>query len=201
LEITMKTKTTTMKEAKNILVPFRMTIRKKYGEYRVNFADGSKWNTSETTAYYTTDIDDAISTAQVMRGQRTRNEYLAKNPLALTAPAEPLYWHEVQLMRTSIPHWIAAYRIAKIAADQSALAQSARANMANAMKQLVTIGDKLTADLMPGCTTIAALVGKHADHGYRPTLRADAGRAYALLADVYDFYAEAHGLEVRAYRG
>lgn len=53
-------------DAKEVLAEFGMMIGFCYnsGEYRVNFKGGS-----EDTAYYTSDINDAISTAKQM-GQR-----------------------------------------------------------------------------------------------------------------------------------
>ncbi len=52
----------TLATAKARLRESRMTIRKRDGEYRVNFKDGK-----EDDAYYTTDIADAVSTGIAMR--------------------------------------------------------------------------------------------------------------------------------------
>lgn len=52
----------TLKDAKDELKPYGMTITRKDGEYRVNFAGGD-----EATAYYTTEIGDAVFTAIDMR--------------------------------------------------------------------------------------------------------------------------------------
>jgi hypothetical protein len=55
-----------MSEAKDKLrVVYRMTLRRRDGEFRVNFVGGS-----EETAYYTTDLDDAFTTAIDMRMRR-----------------------------------------------------------------------------------------------------------------------------------
>lgn len=43
-------------------VVHRMTLRKRDGEYRVNFAGGK-----EATAYYTNDLEDAFATGVTMR--------------------------------------------------------------------------------------------------------------------------------------
>lgn len=56
----------TMKEAASYLRNLRMTIKRtETGEFRINFVGGK-----EATAYYTTDINDAVSTAEAMRDER-----------------------------------------------------------------------------------------------------------------------------------
>ena len=52
----------TLTEAKAAIKALGMTIRRENGEYRVAF----KGKDSETSAYYTTDISDAVSTARMM---------------------------------------------------------------------------------------------------------------------------------------
>lgn len=52
---------TTVKEAMAFLRQFNMIIRKTDDEFRVNFKGGD-----EATAYYTTDLEDAIDTAKQM---------------------------------------------------------------------------------------------------------------------------------------
>jgi hypothetical protein len=52
-------KTMTLQEAKSIARHLGLTLRKvRSGDYRVNFRDGN-----ETTAYYTDDLEDAVSAA------------------------------------------------------------------------------------------------------------------------------------------
>jgi hypothetical protein len=49
----------TLQEAKSIARHLGLTLRLlRSGKYRVNFRDGN-----ETTAYYTDDLEDAVSTA------------------------------------------------------------------------------------------------------------------------------------------
>jgi hypothetical protein len=49
----------TLQEAKSIARHLGLTLRKvRSGDYRVNFRDGNG-----TTAYYTDDLDDAVSAA------------------------------------------------------------------------------------------------------------------------------------------
>jgi hypothetical protein len=49
----------TLQEAKSIARHLGLTLRKvRSGDYRVNFRDGN-----ETTAYYTDDLEDAVSAA------------------------------------------------------------------------------------------------------------------------------------------
>lgn len=57
-------KSYTVLEAKKRLADFGMTLRKKDGEYRVNFLGGK-----EAEAYYTDDICDAVDTGIHMRQQ------------------------------------------------------------------------------------------------------------------------------------
>lgn len=47
--------------AKSVLSPLGMSLRKRDNEFRVNFRDGA-----EATAYYTDDLDDALSTGRAM---------------------------------------------------------------------------------------------------------------------------------------
>lgn len=56
---------TTIKAAQADLRSIGMTLSHDDGEYRVNFIGGR-----EATAYYTTDLSDAISTATQMSNQR-----------------------------------------------------------------------------------------------------------------------------------
>jgi hypothetical protein len=50
----------TLQEAKSIARHLGLTLRTvRSGDYRVNFRDGN-----ETTAYYTDDLEDAVSAAQ-----------------------------------------------------------------------------------------------------------------------------------------
>lgn len=51
----------TLKQAKEKLAAFGMSLRHRDGEYRVNFRNGS-----EATAYYTDDREDAVDTAMHM---------------------------------------------------------------------------------------------------------------------------------------
>lgn len=53
----------TIKSAREILKPLDITLRKRDGEFRVNFKDGS-----EGPAYYTDDLSDALHTGVTMRG-------------------------------------------------------------------------------------------------------------------------------------
>jgi hypothetical protein len=62
----------TLQQAKSIARHLGLTLRKvRSGDYRVNFRDGN-----ETSAYYTNDLEDAVSAAVEMarnRCTRTRN--------------------------------------------------------------------------------------------------------------------------------
>lgn len=51
----------TLAQAKADLAKIGITIRKRDNEYRVNFKGGS-----EESAYYTTDLDDAVGTGHAM---------------------------------------------------------------------------------------------------------------------------------------
>ena len=56
----------TLQQAKSIARHLRLTLRKvRSGDYRVNFRDGN-----ETTAYYTTNLEDAVKTAVAMARKR-----------------------------------------------------------------------------------------------------------------------------------
>ena len=56
----------TLQEAKSIARHVGLTLRKvRSGDYRVNFRDGN-----ETTAYYTDDLEDAVSAAVEMARKR-----------------------------------------------------------------------------------------------------------------------------------
>lgn len=54
-------KTLTLKQAKLTLSLLGLSLRKRDGEYRVNYLNGL-----EVTAYYTDDISDAVTTGQHM---------------------------------------------------------------------------------------------------------------------------------------
>jgi L-ribulose-5-phosphate 3-epimerase UlaE len=59
-------KTMTLQEAKSIARHLGLTLRQvRSGAYRVNFRDGS-----ETTAYYTDSLEDAVKTAAEMARNR-----------------------------------------------------------------------------------------------------------------------------------
>jgi hypothetical protein len=59
-------KSMTLQKAKSIARHLKLTLRQvRSGEYRVNFRDGN-----ETTAYYTSDLEDAINTAVEMARKR-----------------------------------------------------------------------------------------------------------------------------------
>jgi hypothetical protein len=59
-------KAMTLQEAKSIARHLGLTLRQvRSGAYRVNFRDGN-----ETTAYYTTDLEDAVNTAVEMARKR-----------------------------------------------------------------------------------------------------------------------------------
>lgn len=62
------------KATQDLLSVYGMTLRRTVdGEYRVNFYSGT-----ETTAYYTDDLDDAFTTAIDMFNRRSgRNQYEA----------------------------------------------------------------------------------------------------------------------------
>jgi hypothetical protein len=56
----------TLQKAKSIARHLRITLRKmRSGDYRVNFRDGS-----ETTAYYTGNLEDAVKAAVEMARKR-----------------------------------------------------------------------------------------------------------------------------------
>jgi hypothetical protein len=60
----------TLPEAKSIARHLELTLRTvRSGNYRVNFRDGN-----ETTAYYTSDLEDAVSTAVEMARKRGLRE-------------------------------------------------------------------------------------------------------------------------------
>jgi hypothetical protein len=61
----------TMVEARLILKPLNIVIRKRHGEYRVAFrtpyrTEGSPPFDQEASAYYTNDLDDAVGTGIAM---------------------------------------------------------------------------------------------------------------------------------------
>jgi hypothetical protein len=59
----------TLQEAKSIARHLGLTLRKvRSGDYRVNFRDGN-----ETTAYYTDDLEDAVSAAVEMARKRRQS--------------------------------------------------------------------------------------------------------------------------------
>ena len=59
----------TLQEAKSIARHLGLTLRKvRSGDYRVNFRDGN-----EATAYYTGDLEDAVSAAVEMARTRAGN--------------------------------------------------------------------------------------------------------------------------------
>lgn len=58
--------TMTIKTAKAALADRSITITSRDGEYRVNFKPGF-----EETAYYTTDLEDAVMTGMAMAHART----------------------------------------------------------------------------------------------------------------------------------
>jgi hypothetical protein len=58
-------KAMTLQEAKSIARHLGLTLRRRSGDYRVNFRDGN-----ETTAYYTDDLEDAINAAVEMARKR-----------------------------------------------------------------------------------------------------------------------------------
>lgn len=111
-----------------------------------------------------------------------------------------LLWTEVNDMQKRLPQLILAWRVANAAAKQSALALNAKKVAAFNMREIIDLGDKLARELVANCAGICQLVDMQRHH-YRPTLRADAGVAYILLADAYDVVAEARGYSQRAYRG
>ena len=60
----------TLQEAKSVARHLGLTLRTmRSGDYRVNFRDGN-----ETTAYYTEDLEDAVSAALEMARKRRRCE-------------------------------------------------------------------------------------------------------------------------------
>jgi hypothetical protein len=61
----------TLQEAKSVARHLGLTLRKvRSGEYRVNFRDGS-----ETTAYYTGSLEDAVNTAVEMARKRALDHH------------------------------------------------------------------------------------------------------------------------------
>jgi hypothetical protein len=66
----------TLQEAKSIARHLDLTLRKvRSGDYRVNFRDGN-----ETTAYYTTDLEDAVNTAVEMARKRELSAWSQPDP-------------------------------------------------------------------------------------------------------------------------
>jgi len=62
----------TLQQAKSIARHLGLTLRKvRSGDYRVNFRDGS-----EMTAYYTDNLEDAVSTAVEMARKRATRTVL-----------------------------------------------------------------------------------------------------------------------------
>lgn len=51
----------TMKQAREKIAPHNLVLKHEDGEYRINIRNGR-----EATAYYTNDLDDAVSTGIVM---------------------------------------------------------------------------------------------------------------------------------------
>jgi hypothetical protein len=61
----------TLQEAKSIARHLGLTLRQvRSGNYRVNFRDGS-----ETTAYYTDSLEDAVNTAVEMARKRALDHH------------------------------------------------------------------------------------------------------------------------------
>lgn len=56
----------TILQDKDALRRVGVTLRKRDGEYRVNFLGGG-----EATAYYTNDLEDALGTGQRMSAEKT----------------------------------------------------------------------------------------------------------------------------------
>ena len=54
----------TLQEANDQLRPIGITLRKRDGEYRVNYKGGC-----EDTAYYTNEVEDAVLTGKAMARQ------------------------------------------------------------------------------------------------------------------------------------
>jgi hypothetical protein len=66
----------TLQEAKSIARHLGLTVRQvRSGDYRVNFRDGN-----ETTAYYTNDLEDAVSTAVEMARKRELSGWPKPDP-------------------------------------------------------------------------------------------------------------------------
>ena len=63
----------TIKQAKEELKALDMTLRKRDGEYRVNFREGN-----EDSSYYTDDINDAVATAKHMRKAKDESQQRLK---------------------------------------------------------------------------------------------------------------------------
>jgi hypothetical protein len=72
----------TLQEAKSIARHLGLTLRKvRSGDYRVNFRDGN-----ETTAYYTNDLEDAVSAAVEMARKRKLSAWPKPNPHCRQSP-------------------------------------------------------------------------------------------------------------------
>jgi hypothetical protein len=67
-------------------------------------------------------------------------------------------------------------------------------------RYLMNVGDILVREIASSFGSFDSLL-RAAEHGYRPTLRAEFGERYVLLADLYDLVAGLRGLGVVAYRG
>jgi hypothetical protein len=67
--------------------------------------------------------------------------------------------------------------------------------------QITELADDLVSRLAPIFPSFNALLDAWAAHRYRPTLRADLGADYVLLADIYDMAQGLRGRDVVAYRG
>jgi hypothetical protein len=66
----------TLQEAKSIARHLGLTLRQvRSGDYRVNFRDGN-----DTTAYYTNDLEDAVSTAVEMARKRELSAWPKPDP-------------------------------------------------------------------------------------------------------------------------
>jgi hypothetical protein len=66
----------TLQEAKSIARHLGLTLRQvRSGDYRVNFREGN-----ETTAYYTNDLEDAVSTAVEMARKRKLSAWPKPDP-------------------------------------------------------------------------------------------------------------------------
>lgn len=71
-----------LKQAKEVLRPLGLSINRKWGEYRVAplVTPTMPPKKSEDWAYYTTDLDDAVSTGRHM-GMKLAESYTASNPI------------------------------------------------------------------------------------------------------------------------